>query len=244
MLSWGVAAPPILEGCVSEPSPVMPAEVTAIVEREFRFIPVYRLPRSVVTEPDWEGYTVTPLATEHQQNTYLDSPTQELARQGISFRRRMLDDRAELTLKLKRTAGNDHLFARPEYTEPIGADEPLAGHRLLTVAESFTADGPIAPWFTFCTRREGVALARSAAIIHLTWDRLTLPGDPTFVDEEIEAELVAGPVEELHALADLLTGTYGLQFGDDGKRTRVGHYLARRGRITFPGVLPSLALAQ
>jgi inorganic triphosphatase YgiF len=213
-----------------------------IIEREFRFVPAAALPPTAVTRPHWQGYAVASLPPEHQRNTYLDTPTQALARQGISFRRRVLVDaatdaphRAELTLKLPRAAA-DHLFVRPEYTEPIDPGETLSGHPLLTLAATFVADEPIAPWFTFHTDRRGVALSRPNAAIHLTWDRLSLPDDPAFQDEEIEAELVDGPVAALQALADRLIAGYGLRYGDDGKRSRVGRYLARQGRISFPGV--------
>jgi inorganic triphosphatase YgiF len=216
--------------------------VTMIVERELRFVPVSRLSISSVTRPVWHGYRVAELPAEHQRNVYLDTATQALARQGVTFRRRILLDpatglplRAELTVKLPRAADGEHLFTRPEYTEPIGPDEPLAGHPLLRLAAEYAADEPIAPWFALDTDRSGVALERDGAI-HLTWDRLSLPDDPDYRDEEIEAELVAGPVEALTALADLLTSTYGLEYGDNGKRTRVGRHLARQGRIAFPGV--------
>jgi inorganic triphosphatase YgiF len=216
--------------------------VTMIVERELRFVPASRLPIQAIARPVWRGYRVAELPSERQRNIYLDTPTQSLARQGVTFRRRILLDpatglphRAELTVKLPRLADGEHLFIRPEYTEPIGPDEPLAGHPLLLLANEYAADEPIAPWFAADTDRAGVAVARDG-LIHLTWDRLSLPDDPDYRDEEIEAELVAGPVEALTALAELLTTTYGLEYGDNGKRTRVGRHLARLGRIAFPGV--------
>lgn len=214
-------------------------EIMTTVEQEFRFMPVARLPRAAITAPTWHGYAVTPLPTEHQHNIYLDTPTQALARQGISFRRRVRGAQAELTLKLPRDLATGSLFARIEHTQLIAPAAPLAGHPLLVLAEELTDDRPIAPWFDFVTERAGVELARAGARIHLTWDRLTLPNDPDFHDEEIEAELVEGPVAELHALAGLLLADYGLRLGAAGKRTRVGRYLARRGRIAFPGVAPA-----
>jgi inorganic triphosphatase YgiF len=225
-------------------------EVTQIVEREYRFIPAERLPRAAVTPPRWHGYAILPLPTEEQRNTYLDTPDVALARQGVSFRRRELLDptgrhveRAELTLKLSRAATGSGLFARPEYTEPIAPGESMAGHPLLAMAEGLTASRPIGTWFAFQTHREGVALRQPGATIYLTWDTLSLPGDPDFADKEIEAELVDGPDEALHALARLLTDTYDLRIGDAGKRTRVGRYLARRGLIAFPGITPWRAIS-
>lgn len=222
------------------------AGVRLIVERELRLVPAARLPLAEITQPTWHGYQVAPLPAERQVNGYLDTPSQALARQGISFRRRLLLDpttnlplRAELTLKLPRLAEGEHLFSRPEYTEPVGLDEPLAGHPLLMLAAEYAADEPIGPWFTATTDRAGVALRRDGTVIHLTWDRLTLPDDPAYADEEIEAELVAGPVAALTALADRLIAAHGLTFGDSGKRTRAGRHLARLGRIAFPGVAPA-----
>ncbi len=224
---------------MSQPPSVTPEEIMTIVEQEFRFIPAANLPRAVVTGPRWHDYAVTPLPAEHQHNIYLDTPTQALARLGVSFRKRVHGDRAELTLKLPRDLAAGSLFARTEHTQPLAPDAPLAGQPLLELAERLTPDRPIAPWFDFYTERQGVELARDGARIHLTWDRLTLPDDPDFHDEEIEAELVEGPVAVLHALAALLTEQYGLRPGAMGKRARVGQYLARRGRIAFPGVTPA-----
>jgi inorganic triphosphatase YgiF len=221
-------------------APVALEGVHTNVEHEYRFIPVANLPRAVVTEPRWHDYDVRPLPAERQRNTYLDTPTQALARQGISFRQRVRGDQAELTVKLPRDLdlAAEGLFARVEHTQPIALEASLAGHPLLALVERLAPNEPIEPWFDFFTDRRGVELERGNARIHLTWDRLTLPDDPDFSDEEIEAELVDGPVEELHALARLLHDRYGLRQGSAGKRTRVGRYLAQRGRIAFPGVAP------
>lgn len=198
----------------------------ALIEREYRFVPIERLPRSSVIEPFWEGFRVTPLPTEEQTNTYLDTVDLTLAQQGISFRRRVLPDRAELTLKLKRSEGVGSLFQRPEYTMALEPGTPLTEHPLFAEARRYAGGLAIAPWFTFQNQREGVALQTDAATIHLVWDRLTLPDDPAFVDAEIEAELVAGEEAVLDRLALLLINTYGLQFGTAGKRSRVARYLA------------------
>jgi inorganic triphosphatase YgiF len=218
------------------PAPPITERLTAIIEREYRFIPVDRLPIATITLPTWHDYRLTRRPDEHQTNCYLDTASQALARHGISFRRRQVDQHAELTLKLRRQQAAAHLFSRPEYSQPIGLTQPLADHPLTQLALRYTDGEPIAPWFTFTTRRCGFSLDAPDGRIHLTWDHLSLPDDARFSDDEIEAELIDGAEAVLAGLAHLLTTTYQLRYGDDGKRSRVGRYLARRGLIAFPGI--------
>lgn len=223
-----------------------PATVNQNLEQELRFVPVHRLPRESVTIPTWRGYRVQPLASEYQVNTYLDTPSQRLAQQSITFRRRVREDQAELTLKMPRPqvageAQEAHLSAHIEYNQPIGPTTPIEGEPVTIMAQRYAAGEPIASWFTFATRREGVILERNGTSLQMTWDHLTLPNDPDFVDDEIEVELLQGSMDELLQLADQLTGELGLSFGVAGKRSRVGKYLARRGRINYPGVVANEA---
>jgi inorganic triphosphatase YgiF len=213
------------------------------IEREMRFVPAGNLPLAQVSRPTWHGHAVSLLRPEMHHTTYFDTPTHALARQGITFRRRLVwhsqaegsdPVAAEITLKLPRIASPRHLFTRPEYTDHAAPEADLTTSPLAALAAEYAPDERISAWFTSCTTRTGCELQRNEATITMTWDRLTLPDDPTYVDEEIEAELLAGSIDVLDDLAVLMTSQYGLTFGDRGKRTRAGRHLARLGLISFP----------
>jgi inorganic triphosphatase YgiF len=213
-----------------------------IVEREYRFTHAGRLPPTALAGPTWRGFAVTRLPTERQRNTYFDTPTGALARQGITLRQRRLADRCEVTLKLAKRAAAAHLCARPEVTDVVAPGTPLAGQRLLALAGRLAPGEAIGPWFTACTLRQAVALQRGTTVIHLTWDTVTLPDDPVYVDHTIEIELVAGPLADLTALARLLVGAFGLAFAKHGKRHQAAAHLRRRGLLPVAGA-PAVVVA-
>ncbi|MCC6629937.1 MAG: CYTH domain-containing protein [Chloroflexi bacterium] len=228
---------------MTEPTTRPATSLRPHLERELRFLPVERLPIEAVRCPTWHSYQTAPLPVERHLTTYYETPSLALARLGITFRQRVFlepnakDDRpirAELTVKLPRNHVTGRLSARPEYTQPLSFGAPLTDHPLLDLVADYTPVAAIAPWFVARVTRVGRSLWQADAVLHLLWDRMTLPAAPNYVDTEIEAELVFGPVEALDDLALLLTAGYGLHYGDVGKRSRAGRHLAGLGMIDFP----------
>ncbi|HEY7718826.1 MAG TPA: CYTH and CHAD domain-containing protein [Pedococcus sp.] len=160
---------------------------------------------------------------------YHDTPSLDLARAGVTLRRRSGGDDAGWHLKLP--AGGD---ARTETRLPLGADDEPVPPPLLATVGDLTRDTATVPVATVRTHREVVpVLAEDGRVVALACDddvtarRLgTAPAEQRW--REWEVELAGGDVDDLEHLEQVLLGV-GARRSSTGSKARRALGLAPSG---------------
>jgi CYTH domain len=180
-------------------------------------------------DPNQLGLPVAARALERQANLFYDTADGALRRAGASLRARRIAGRAgvEWTHKSGRrhAAGiqtvdemvswgrdSDDALSAAEGLPPVAAAVQIAGGQLRIDAASLT---------------ERLALriaAPSGGEIEVALDRLRIPGDPVFVDYELEAEAHGASRTDVEALAADLMARLELHASTHSKRARLQAY--------------------
>lgn len=202
-------------------------------------------------DPGQLGLAIIRRSFERQDNLFYDTPTGALRRAGAVLRARRVAGRpgVEWTLKTARRLEDGVQVA--EEASAIGAigaigpcgDDPLRLAGLLepVVAARRLADDALRLDAASITDRTVLAVRMpSGGEIEVALDRLRIPGDPVFVDYELEAEARGATRAEVVGLAADLAGRFGLMPSTQPKRARLQSFAD--GRLGSPRVAASVCI--
>ncbi len=177
-------------------------------------------------DPDLLGLSVVTTALERQSNLFYDTADHALRGAGAVLRARKLAGQpgVEWTLKAGRL-----LVAGIQTADEIvewgpDADDPLAAAESLSVVAAARRLGSVSLLLDAASLADRLLLAVAAPSggqIGVSLDRLRIPGDPVFVDYELEAEAHGAARSDVEALAADLTARFGLEPSTDSKRARI-----------------------
>lgn len=204
-------------------------------------------------DPGQLGLSVVGRAFERQSNLFHDTADGALRRAGATLRARRISGRpgVEWTHKSGRrlAAGiqtaDEVVACGPDADDPLVAAEGLAP----VTAAMRLAGGPLRVDAASLTERLALRVAvPSGGEIEVALDRLRIPGDPVFVDYELEAEAHGASRADVEALAADLVARFGLSPSTDSKRARLQAYAdgglgpPRVSVAECPALLAELAL--
>ena len=190
------------------------------VERKFDVDPGAALPDLSGVDP---GHSVTEAVESELDATYFDTADAELARHGITLRRRTGGDDAGWHLKLP--AGQDE---RTEIRLPVGLPTRTVPVALVREVRAIVGDRPLVPVAILRTTRierillgaDGNALAAVADdTVH--GQRLTGGAVELSTWREVEVELIDGDRAFLDAVSDRLSAAGLTPSGSSSKLARV-----------------------
>jgi len=146
------------------------------------------------------GLLGEPARTEQQRSVYFDTRGRDLYQSGFTLRIRTVG--AARTQTIKATGPGASVFARPEWEQPLSADEPVVDHTTPLAAAFDLEPDDLEPHFTVEVERRTWEVDQDGTQIEVALDRgMIASGNRQTAVGEIELELKDGDPKALFTLA-------------------------------------------
>ncbi|OCP04474.1 MULTISPECIES: CHAD domain-containing protein [unclassified Ensifer] len=165
------------------------------------------------------GLLGEPASVEQQRSVYFDTRGRDLFQSGFTLRIRTVG--AARTQTIKATGPSASVYARPEWEQPLVADEPVVGHTTPLAAEFDLRPGDLEPQFTVEVERTTWDMDQDGTRIEAVLDRGAITsGSRRTAIGEIELELKGGDPQALFTLARRIEAVVPIRFGVMSKAER------------------------
>lgn len=163
-------------------------------------------PNEIETLP-WSPYTLAQPKTIDQHDTFFDTADQALYQSKHVVRVRRANDDLFVTLKGPGTIARG-VHSRPEWEVPTSSEDPQHWpNEIRAMLQELVGDQPLMPLFAVHNfRRTWILLRDGLPVGEVALDQGTIEaGDRQLPMHELEIELKGGAIDDLDALATMIT---------------------------------------
>lgn len=177
------------------------------------------------------GLLGEPARVEEQRSVYFDTSARDLHQAGFTLRIRTVG--AARIQTIKATGPGASIFARPEWEQPLSADEPVVDRTTPLAAVFDLTPDDLEPQFTVEVERSTWEVDQDGTRIEVVLDRgMITSGSRQTAVGEVELELKDGDPKALFTLARRIEAIVPIRFGVMSKAER-GFRLIDAEQIVF-----------